>query len=319
MIMDKTKLGDIFDISYGTSLALNKCTISNRGLPFVSRTEKNNGVRARIRPIIDIDPIPKHTLSVAVSGSVLSAFYQPEDYYTGYHVLILYPKTKMSQNEMLGYSIIIKSNCYKYSYGRQANRTLSDILVPRREWVSNLFGNTKLVAKPKPDKFDESYPEPLQFPELWGEFKFSDLFKIKKGRSINKIERSAGKTPYISSSKYNNGCTEYIDENPLFPKNTITVNSNGSIGEAFYQPIPYIASSDVNILFPKFHLNEFIGMFLVTVIRQERYRFNYGRKWNLSKIESASFKLPMQYDKTPDWNFMEKYIKSLPYTSNLKL
>ena len=41
-------------------------------LPFVSRTENNNGVSAFVRIDPNLKALPKNTLTVAVSGSVLS-------------------------------------------------------------------------------------------------------------------------------------------------------------------------------------------------------------------------------------------------------
>ena len=130
------KISDLFDIRYGNSLELVnlfQCANSNTvGIPFVSRTEKNNGVSAFVEPIFDVESNPAHTLSVAVGGSVLSTFYQPEPYYTGFHILVLHPKKTYSKMEMLFYAYCIQLNKYKYNYGRQANRTLKDILIPEK-------------------------------------------------------------------------------------------------------------------------------------------------------------------------------------------
>ena len=132
--MEICKISDLFEIKYGNSLELINleqlsCNDPN-AIPFVSRTEKNNGVSAFVEKIIDIEPNPSHTLSVAVGGSVLSTFYQPESYYTGFHILILHPKFEYKRLEMLFFAYCIQLNKYKYNYGRQANRTLKDILIP---------------------------------------------------------------------------------------------------------------------------------------------------------------------------------------------
>ena len=66
-------------------------------------------------------------LSVAVSGSVLSTFYQKREYYSGRDVYYLIPKKTMSVIEMLFYAKCISYNKYKYNYGRQANKTLKKV------------------------------------------------------------------------------------------------------------------------------------------------------------------------------------------------
>ena len=55
----------------------------------------------------------------------------------------------------------------------------------------------------------------------------------------------------------------------------------------------------------------------VTLIRKEKYRFNYGRKWETERMKESLIKLPIDKNGNPDFEFMENYIKSLPYSANL--
>jgi type I restriction-modification system DNA methylase subunit len=71
-----------------------------------------------------------YALSVACSGTVLSTFYHPYPYYSGRDVYILKPKKIKTEQEMLFYCAAIEQNKYKYNYGRQANTTLKNILLP---------------------------------------------------------------------------------------------------------------------------------------------------------------------------------------------
>jgi len=95
------------------------------------------------------------------------------------------------------------------------------------------------------------------------------------------------------------------------------VNYNGGVAEAFYQPKPFWCSDDVNVLYPKFSLTPAIALFLATVIGLERYRFNYGRKWHLERMRTAVVRLPAKTDGPPDWQYMERYIKSLSFSSQI--
>lgn len=123
-------LSDIFDVRYGHSLELNKLTFDRDGVNFVSRTSYNNGISARVKRVADVAPIEGGVLTVALGGSVLETFYQAEPFYSGYHIQYLVPKIDLTPEEMLYYAICIRANRYRYSYGRQANRTLRDLLVP---------------------------------------------------------------------------------------------------------------------------------------------------------------------------------------------
>jgi hypothetical protein len=88
----RVRVDDIFDISYGTSLELNRLTPDASGVNFVARTARNNGISERVALPADVEPIPGECLSVAVSGSVLETFYQKEPFVTGFHVMVLRPK-----------------------------------------------------------------------------------------------------------------------------------------------------------------------------------------------------------------------------------
>ena len=93
---------------------------------------------------------------------------------------------------------------------------------------------------------------------------------------------------------------------------------NGSVAETFYQPVPFWATDDVNVLYPKFKMSPEIALFICAIIRQEKYRFNYGRKWHLDRMNAHEIKLPVKKVGGIDFLFMEKYIKSLPYSSQVE-
>lgn len=125
------------------------------------------------------------------------------------------------------------------------------------------------------------------------------------------------KTPYISSTERNNGIFEYVDELPTNKGNTITANRGGSVGFFFYQPMDYLATPvDVRILTPKFELNKYIALFITTVLKREKFKFNYSRKMGTDRLKKLQIKLPSKSG-APDWEFMESYIKSLPYSSSI--
>lgn len=146
----------------------------------------------------------------------------------------------------------------------------------------------------------------------WENFKYAEIFEIKKGKRLTKEDFIKGNTPFIGSIDSNNGYRDFIGQEPIHEGNTITVNYNGSVGEAFYQPKPFWASDDVNVLYPKFRFNKYIAMFVIPLIKKEKYRFNYGRKWESKRMKESIIKLPKNQNKEVDVDFMENYIKSLP-------
>jgi len=58
-----------------------------------------------------------------------------------------------------------------------------------------------------------------------------------------------------------------------------------------------------------------IALFVCAIIRQEKYRFNYGRKWNAGRMRGSVIRLPVTKEGKPDWNFMRHYIATLPFSA----
>lgn len=316
--MKLVALKEVFEINYGTNLGLNNLELSSsvEGVPFVSRTSKNNGVSAYVKEINNIAPNPGHTLSVAVSGSVLETFYQDEKYYSGFHLFVLSPLMHLTKIEMLFYCAYIRANKYRFNYGRQANRTLGEIKVPSPQAVRE---RSMMVELPKQPSADSCYQKKRSLNDAtWSWFFYKDIFNIVKGKRLTKADMLDGDTRFIGAINSNNGVSAYIDSKPIFDSNTITVNYDGNgVAEAYFQPKEYWALDSVNVLIPKFENNPYIGMFLCSLIKKEKYRFNYGRKWHKARMELSKIKLPVDDNGRPDWQFMEDYIKSLPYSSNL--
>jgi hypothetical protein len=174
----------------------------------------------------------------------------------------------------------------------------------------------------------------------WKEFSLGKLFRIKKGKRLTAEDQEEGTNNYIGAIDSNNGIANHIGQKPIHEGNTISLSYNGSVGEAFYQKEPYWATDDVNALYSKFEgFNEKIGLFLCAVIRKEKYKFSYGRKWTLENMNATYIKLPIQHDDNgkacfdlkkkysdegyiPDWKYMESFIDSLHHkpltTTNTK-
>jgi hypothetical protein len=315
------RVEELFKVKYGVNLELNKlriCSPMNKNsVNFVARTSKNNGVVATVEKIAGIEPIPEGTISVAGGGSVMESFLQPKSYYSGRDLYYLTSLVELTDEQKLYYCFCLQGNKYRYNYGRQANRTLKKILVPEPSEIPSWVCTERITEyKGFADSLDDST---LDFdPREWHNFSYHDLFVIKKGKRLTKIELSEGVTPFLGAIDSNNGIRQYVDVVPLHLANTITVNYNGcGVGEAFYQEAPFWASDDVNVLYPKFDLNKYIAMFLITLIRQGKYRFNYGRKWHKERMESSIIKLPINLNGEPDFEFMERYIKSIPFSASI--
>lgn len=186
--------------------------------------------------------------------------------------------------------------------------------------------------------------------EKWKLFDFVKIFDIKKGFYNKKPEASGnGTIPFLGATDSNNGVTGYYTyeeiesssktgndsnepiERKLFPGHAVCVTNNGSVGYAYYQNKPFTCSHDVNPLYLlDREFNQYTGMFVATIIMHDRYRWGYGRKWRPERMVKSQLRLPILQDKNgvpiidvnkkysdegyiPDWEWMEKYIKTLHY------
>ena len=96
---------------------------------FVARTSKNNGVVASVKKLENIEPQPAGVITCAGGGSVLSTFVQNKPFYSGRDLYLLIPKFKMTLLFKLFCCAMIESNKYRYNYGRQANKTMPNIII----------------------------------------------------------------------------------------------------------------------------------------------------------------------------------------------
>ena len=118
----------------------------------------------------------------------------------------------------------------------------------------------------------------------------------------------------------------------LYKGNCIAVTVNGSVCNAFYQKEQFTCSHDITAFYVKKHeMNPALAMFLCTIIMKDKYRWSYGRKpHDVKKFGKSVIKLPIKHNPdgtpfidvthtyseegyVPDWQYMEEYIKSLPY------
>ncbi len=313
------KLSTLFDIEYGNSFELcyldsYKTRVEN-SIPFISRSSKNNGITAFVKVIEDIEPFESGLITVAVGGSVLEAFLQNERFYTGYHILVLKPIKQMTVIEKLYYCNCIKANKYKYNYGRQANKTLKDIMIPGI--VPEMYAKLDINDFEKPSS-DPYYYERFRLDiDTWKPYQLGDLFTITGTKTtpvIELLEGGRGKYPYVTTRSSNNGVEGFYD---YFTEDADVITCDSAvIGYCAYQPSKFSASDHVEKLIPRFSINKYIALFLVTILNLEQYRYNYGRKRCQKRIKETFIKLPAK-NGNPDFEFMERYIKSLPYSSSV--
>ena len=301
---------DLFYVYSGSKLDYGKQTESVDGINFVSRNSNNNGVVGRVILEEGMKTFKKGDITVPLGGSyLLSAFVQDEDFVTAQNVCVLRPKKKMTEIEKWFYCYALRLNRFKFSaFGREVNKYIKEIELPNKipDWVySHKIEKIETTNGNKYKKLDI---------ESWKEIKIKELFDVvgSKTTPVNKLEEYGyGKYPYITTQSKNNGVAGsydfYTEEG-----NVLTIDS-AVLGYCTYQEFNFSASDHVEKLIPKFKMNKYIALFFVTLINKENFRYNYGIKYNQGRIRETSIKIPVDRNNKPDYIYMEKFIRELPY------
>ena len=309
------KVKDLFKLRQGNGFELMHFGVSEKAnVNFVSRTSQNNGVVAQVEKLETMEPFQEGSITVALGGSVLSAFIQYKPFYTAFHIMVLEPKTDMTLAEKLYYCMCIKANAYRFSYGRQANKTLKEIELPDSvpQWVSdvNIEPIKTKISKPKMSELKV---------DKWKNFRIGDLLDLERCKNSASSDLLDGDDCYYLGAKKNdNGVMRRVKrEEHLITKGNCIVfigNGQGSVGYTNYMNQDFIGTADLTVGYSK-HLNPYVGLFLVTLLDLERPKYSFGRKWS-ARIGDTTIRLPSK-DTAPDWTYMENYIKSLPYSDRI--
>jgi len=310
-------VGKLFDCS--TTIPM---IVTETGkFPYVTRSAQNNGVSDYVS---DTDYVPNKGGCITIGAEGRVAFYQSKDFVTGVKVYVL-RHGALNQYNGLFICTVLNVSLYKYNYGharilKKIKKEIIKLPVNKDghpDWDFMEYYIRSMRHKPITTKLKYNKGMALNIGN-WKEFLLGDLFAFHKGRRLTKQDMIDGPVNFLGAISENNGVRQKIDIEPMYEPNCITVNYNGSVGEAFYQSSPFWASDDVNVLYADgWTLNKHIAMFITTVIKANRCLFNYGRKWTLEKMKKSPIKLPATANGSPDWAYMEQYIKSLPYSDRI--
>ena len=161
--------------------------------------------------------------------------------------------------------------------------------------------------------------------------------KVYKAKAINKddldeAESMEDSIRYITRTAEDNGCEmravlSDVDRKKIEKRNAITIGD--TTATCFYQDEQFI-TGDHMIVIRADWLNKYTAMFILTFLKNEQFKYSYGRAYLMDRVKETIVKLPYKksddgsplLDEThkysdegyiPDWDYMEKYIKSLPY------
>lgn len=322
------RIGDIFDdVSIAKSVDLLNLGKDENGINYVGRTRENNGITARVctsDSLIDLINEGNCVTTVMVGNSTCSTFFQHSDFFASQNILVLRSK-HLNQHNALFIANIIHLEKYRFSYGRTLTKSFFNnhmIKLPSNKDDPDWQFMEDHIKNIRSD-FKEPCPEPLIKQkryinyDRWEDFSLSGLFQIEGSVTTSSLkleEYGQGEYPYVTTQATNNGVKGFYDYYTE-EGNVLTIDS-AVLGYCSYQSLPFSASDHVEKLIPKFDMNKYVALFICTIINSEQYRYNYGRKCSQARMGKSHIKLPAKSGGL-DFRFMERYIKSLPYSSNL--
>ena len=288
-----------------------------------------------------------HALCVTNNGSVGYAYYQEKQFTCSHDVNPLY-RIDADFNEFtaLFVATVIMHDRYRWGYGRKwrpKRMKYSKLKLPIQKDadgkpildVNKQFSDYGFI----PDwDFMESFIKSLKYklPETtrnthidipsanWMPFTFEELgIEIYKAKAHAKVDmdfsknRELNKLPFVSRTELNNSIDGWILRdgiNGIEKGNALVIGDTTST--ISYQPNSFVAGDHIVVIRAEW-LNKYTGLFVQTLLNKERYRYSYGRAFKMNLIKSTQLLLPANSTGAVDWNWIEAYMKSLPYSDNI--
>nr|WP_278680007.1 restriction endonuclease subunit S [Clostridium paraputrificum] len=298
---------------------------------YIGAKKSDNGVMKKVA--FDKSLVTKGNCIIFIcdgQGSVGYSNYIEQDFIGSTTLTVGYNKY-LNRNVGLFLVTVFDLQRSKYSFGRKYRKHLGDTII-------------KLPSKDgKPDyDYMENYIKSLYHKPIstgitrnkisldttiWKEFKLSEIFTVKYGVNLELLNCDITNSDdddcvnFVARTSVNNGIVAKVKKIPnITPQSagTITCAGGGSVLSTFLQTKDFYSGRDLYLLIPKYEMSLYSKLFCITVIRANRYRFNYGRQANKS-LPNLIIKLPADKNGTPNFEFMEKYMKSLPYSDKIEI
>ena len=322
-------LTDIFKPIRGNQK--NMAALKSGNIPLVSARKFDNGykdfVLCNSKDVFDGDCI---TINNDGNGGAGLAYYQPSKMAVDTHVTVLKPKENISKAAMLFLVECLNKQADLFSHARSLSNDRIEVYrfmlpvtsdgTPDYDYMETYITILQATQYQKGTTYFKNKKDSLKYKKIkplaeinWKAIPLNEIFKIYSGKRLEKYNMVAGTRPFIGSTDSNNGITNFVsNENESIDKNVLGVNYNGSVVENFYHPYECIFSDDVKRLHLINHEdNPFVLLFFKTIILQQKKKYMYAYKFNEGRMKRQYIVVPVKDDDTPDYDYMEQYIKNL--------
>lgn len=147
----------------------------------------------------------------------------------------------------------------------------------------------------------------------FGKFVIGEIFKSQNGDTdLQKTDVNGKGVPIITSGVQNNGILGLSDrEAKVINANTITVDM---FGNAYFRDFAYKMVTHARVFSLELKegaLSDGAGLYICSKLKHFSELFSYNNMCSFNKIKSLSIELPIKSDGTPDFDYMERYIRAM--------
>lgn len=298
-----------------------------KAIPYVTRTEPNNSVECFV--LNDGKLKIEQGNALVIGDTTATVSWQEENFVAGDHIVVVYADW-LNKWTGLYISCLLNKERYKYCYGRAfiiesiknteiylpAKKNLDENYIPDWKYIEDYMKNISIsIPKTRNAKTNN-----IVDTNDWKFFEIGKLFHLEAGKvSSTEVLIDGNDIFYCGAKKDENGIiAKYAYNDKYVSKGNCIVficDGQGAVGYNNYMDRDFIATVNLMLGYNE-HLNKYNGLFLVSLLDLERPKFSFGRK-RKKTLADTKIKLPAKLNEKneyePDWQYMEDYIKSLPY------
>ncbi len=333
------KLVDIFNIEKPKGPTIGSMTLSQDGIPIICKSKNNEGV-ATIgfnKPSFKTNMGNCLTLPIGGSSNTFWSTYRESDqeFLTATGDLLIF-RLKVTETVLNKYIASFLNTIFRTLNQQKYRHFGYNLTSPRLKKETIKLPQT---SSGEPDwDFMENYIKHLKEdipvisevhePSLeldvdsWTEFKIEDLFDMERPKGVKFQDTTPGTIPLIRASKEKEGVHSFvspIDGYKIHKGNCITRPTNGDVPHATFrrkdEDFMLMGNAMLYRLKEK-ELTREIGLFIVTIMRLLADKFGFSYVLNSTRMKAETIKLPTTSKGTPDWDFMERYIKEIEGASS---
>lgn len=321
------KIKDIFEITNSKPYHKQNLKITQRGVPYITRTSFNNGLEEVIEDV-GFRKNPKNTITLGAENA--DFFYQSVEYITGNKMYYI-------QNENITKNIglflvqtfrnSIKDSGFGYGKGLTGTRFKERLVMlpidsqgqPNWQFMEDYIKQEQKIQAQQVIEYYERKLVELAGDVVgldkveWKTFRFTEVFQeIQRGKRLTKANQIDGLKPYVSSTAENNGVDGFIgnDVGVREFENILTLANSGSVGSTFYQQFEFVASDHVTALKSE-NADKYAYLFLSTVVKRLEEKYSFNREINDTRIKREKIILPADKHGNPNFQYMSDFVKKL--------